>query len=53
MSDPYVHVDARPHNSTSSQKCIKASNAERLPHPARSPNLNPNDFFLFGYIKGK
>jgi hypothetical protein len=29
------------------------SRAEHLSHAPYSPNLAPNDFFLFGYIKGK
>lgn len=24
---------------------------ERLPHPAYSPDIRPNDFYLYGYIK--
>ena len=26
---------------------------ERLPHPPYSPDISPNDFFLYGYIKNK
>jgi hypothetical protein len=26
---------------------------QRIPHPAYSPDVAPNDFFLFGYIKRK
>jgi hypothetical protein len=32
---------------------IRASKAERLPHPAYSPDLAPSDFFLFEYLKDK
>jgi hypothetical protein len=45
--------NSRPHNSGWVEKCIEASRAERLPHPAYSPDLAPSAFFLFGYIKGK
>jgi hypothetical protein len=45
--------NARPHHSGRSQRCVEASRAERLSHPAYSPDMTPNDFFLFGYIKGK
>jgi hypothetical protein len=43
--------NARPHNSGRAQECIRASKAERLPHPAYSPDLAPSDFVLFGYLK--
>jgi hypothetical protein len=46
-------ANAPPHNSGRAQKCAEASRAERLPHPADIPDVTPNDFFLFGYIKGK
>jgi hypothetical protein len=45
--------NVRSHNSGRAQRCIEASRAERLPHPAYSPGLAPSDFFLFGDIKGK
>jgi hypothetical protein len=45
--------NAHPHNSGRGQRCIEASRAERLPHPAYSPGLAPSNFFLFGYMKGK
>jgi hypothetical protein len=45
--------NARPHNSGRAQRCIEASRAERLPHPAYSPDSAPSDFFLFAYIKGR
>jgi hypothetical protein len=34
-----------------SQEWIQASKAERLPHPANSPDPAPSDFFLFEYFK--
>jgi hypothetical protein len=49
-----IHKDnAHHHNSGRAQRCIKVSRAERLPLPADSTGLTPNDFFLFVYIKGK
>jgi hypothetical protein len=42
-----------PDNSGRAQRCIKASRAERLPHPTYSPDLTPIDFFLFKHIKRK
>jgi hypothetical protein len=48
-----IYMDnARPHNSGPVQRCIEASRAGCLLHPAYSPGLALNDFF-FGYIKGK
>jgi hypothetical protein len=43
--------NARPHNSARTQSCIDGSRAERLPHPADSPDLASSDFFLFECIK--
>jgi hypothetical protein len=45
--------NARPHNSGRAQECIRTSKAERLSHPAYSPDLAPSNFFLFGYLKEK
>jgi hypothetical protein len=45
--------NARFHNSGRAQECIRASKAERLPHPAYSPDLAKSDFFFFGYLKEK
>ena len=30
---------------------IASLNMLRLPHPAYSPDISPNDFFLYGYVK--
>jgi hypothetical protein len=50
----FIHLDnARPHNSKQFQKCIQASEANRLPNPVYSPDLAPRDFFLFGSLKEK
>jgi hypothetical protein len=52
LKDGLIHMDHGPsHHSGRAQKGIKASRAERLPHPAYSPDPVPSDFF--GYIKRK
>jgi hypothetical protein len=50
----FVHLDnACPHNSRQSCKCLKGFSAYRIPYPAYSLDLAPNDFFLSGYLKTK
>jgi hypothetical protein len=44
---------AGPHNSRRTQRCVRASRAQRLPHPAHSSDLAPGDFVLLGCIQGK
>jgi hypothetical protein len=42
------------HNRTTAEKseaALPATKARRVPAPAHSPNLSPNDFFLFGMLK--
>jgi hypothetical protein len=47
-----VHLDnIRPHSSKKYKKCLTEFRACRVPHPAYSPDLTPNDFFLFGTVK--
>jgi hypothetical protein len=49
-----IHVDnARPHNSERAQRCIEASRAKRLTHPACTPDRAPSDFFILGCIQRK
>jgi len=49
-----IHLEnAAAHNSRSSNECLEATNARRVPHPAYSPDLAPSDFFLFGFLKEK
>jgi hypothetical protein len=36
-----------------STECPQAKKAQRIPHPAYSPDLARSDFFLFGYVKRK
>jgi histone-lysine N-methyltransferase SETMAR len=44
---------ASPHNSRRSRECLRSYWATRLQHPAYSPDLAPNDFFLFGRLTEK
>jgi hypothetical protein len=54
LKDWLIHMDTvHSHNSGRGQRCIEALRAERLPHPAYSPDLASSNFILFGYIKGK
>lgn len=49
-----LHVDnARPHNSAMSKEYKEKKMLKRLETPAYSPDLDPSDFYLFGYIKEK
>lgn len=49
-----LHMDnARPHNAKMSEQKMKELHIERLPHPPYSPDISPNDFFLYGYVKNK
>jgi hypothetical protein len=50
----FVYLDnASPHNSRQSCECLEGFPAYRIPYPAYSLDLAPNDFFLFGYLKTK
>lgn len=47
-----LHMDnARPHNTQMTIKKMHSLNMLRLPQPAYSPDVSPNDFFLYGYVK--
>ena len=47
-----IHMDnAHPHNSKMTMSKISELNMERLDHPPFSPDLSPNDFFLYGFVK--
>lgn len=49
-----LHMEnAKPHNAKLSKEKMEQLLIERLPHPAYSPDISPNDFFLNGYIKNK
>jgi transposase len=46
------HLDnAQSHNSRKNEAALTATKACRIPAPAYSPDLSPNDFFLFGMLK--
>jgi hypothetical protein len=42
--------NARAHNSERAQRCIEASRAERLLHPANNPDMTLSDFFGFRWM---
>jgi hypothetical protein len=47
-----IHLgNARPHNSKRAPECLSRTKANRVPHPAHSPDFAPSDFFLFGFVK--
>lgn len=47
-----LHHDNAPcHRSAATQDCIESLGMEQLNHPAYSPDLSPNDFFLFPTLK--
>lgn len=49
-----LHMDnAKPHNSKMTNDKLIELHIERLPQPAYSPDICPNDFFLYGYVKNK
>ena len=49
-----LHWDnARPHIAKMTNEKIKELGWKKLPQPAYSPDISPNDFFLYGYIKAK
>lgn len=47
-----IHMDnARPHTSKATQKVLNELKFIQLPHPPFSPDISPNDFFLYGMLK--
>ena len=49
-----IHMDnAKPHNAKRTVEKLEELHFERLPQPPYSPDISPNDFFLYGYIKEK
>ncbi len=53
-SNVLIHLDnAKPHNSKKTNEKFKELKFTRLPHPAYSPDVSPNDFFLYGFSKNK
>ena len=52
LSGLFLHWDnARPHISTLTQGVVEELGLRRLCHPPYSPDLAPNDFFLFENLK--
>lgn len=50
----FIHMDnAKPHQAKIVKEKMKSLNMEELPHPAYSPDLSPNDFWFYGFIKEK
>lgn len=47
------HDNASSHTSAQTKEFLKLENIELMGHPPYSPDLAPNDFFLFPYIKNK
>ena len=49
-----IHFDnAKPHVSKLANETMERLNICKLPHPPYSPDVSPNDFFLYGYTKEK
>jgi hypothetical protein len=50
----YIHLDnTYAHNSRQSRRYLEAIKAQRMMYPTYNSDLNPNDFFLFRYVKEK
>jgi [histone H3]-lysine36 N-dimethyltransferase SETMAR len=47
------HDNASSHTSRQTNEFLTTENIELMSHPPYSPDLAPNDFFLFPYIKDK
>lgn len=47
------HDNASSHTSAETMEYLSSQNVELMGHPAYSPDLAPNDFFLFPHIKQK
>ena len=49
-----IHMDnAKPHRSFKTTEKMKQLHLNVLPQPPYSPDISPNDFFLYGYVKEK
>lgn len=49
-----IHFDNAPsHNSIATKSKMNELRMNRLPHPAYSPDVSPNDFFLYGFVKNQ
>ncbi len=48
----FIHLDNAPaHNATLTLALVQQLGWTRLPHPAYSPDLAPNDFWLYSRLK--
>jgi histone-lysine N-methyltransferase SETMAR len=48
----YLHMDnVRHHNSRKSLQCVTDRKFKRMSHPPYSPDIAPNDCYLFGTVK--
>jgi [histone H3]-lysine36 N-dimethyltransferase SETMAR len=47
------HDNASSHTAARTKEFLEAQNIELMDHPPYSPDLAPNDFFLFPHIKNK
>lgn len=50
----FIHFDnAKPHVSLKTSNKMKQLHMEKVENPVYSPDVSPNDFFLYGFIKEK
>lgn len=47
------HDNASSHTSAQTKEFLSGQNVELMGHPAYSPDLAPNDYFLFPFVKNK
>ena len=51
---PILHYDnAKPHTAKQTIQKIDSLGWKKLEHPPYSPDISPNDFFLYGYVKSQ
>ena len=48
-----LHNNASSHTSAQTAEFLSTQSIDLMSHPPYSPNLAPNDFFLFPYVKNK
>jgi histone-lysine N-methyltransferase SETMAR len=50
----HVHWDNAPsHSAKATQEAVKKSKMQIIPQPPYSPDIDPSDFFLLGYLKNQ
>jgi transposase len=47
----FLHYNARPHTAARTRALLEHFNWELFDHPPYSPDLAPNDYHLFTYLK--